>query len=186
MKKRLIILFLLSILLNFQNRAQTKWGYKLGFGLANVSYPALPNGGSAQNLFSYQIGIVNETSIGKDIAIQPAIIFCKKGSSAVNTTYPTHYLDVPINLIYKVNNDFQLGAGPVLSFLLINGSANSYKKFEVGANLMAGYKLGEESSLNLSYTFSLGSANETGTQAKNLLWSLSFVKFVDLSDLGRF
>ena len=186
MKKRLIILFLLSILLYFQGQAQTKWGYKLGLGLANISYPSLPNGGSGRNLFSYQIGIINETAIGKNMAIQPAIIFCKKGKSAVNATYPMHYLDVPINFIYKVSNDFQLGAGPVLSFLLINGSANSYKKFEVGANLMAGYKLGEESSLNLSYTFSLGSANETGIQAKNLLWSLSFVKFVDLSDLGRF
>jgi Outer membrane protein beta-barrel domain len=186
MKKRSVILFFLSTILIFQSQAQLKWGYKLGFGLANVSYPLLPNGGRALNLFSYQIGIVNETMIGKSMTIQPAIIFCKKGSSAVNATYPTHYLDVPVNFIYKVNKNFQLGTGPVLSFLLINDTSKSYKKMEIGGCIIAGYILDEDSSLNLSYTFSLDRANELGTPAKNLLWSFSFVKFVDLSDLGRF
>lgn len=186
MKKCSIVLSILINFLCFPIQAQTKWGYKLGIGLANNSFPLSPNGGSSLNLFSYQVGIVNETNIGKNIAIQPAIIFCKKGHSAVNATYPTHYLDVPINFTYKINDSFQLGAGPVMSFLLANSSGSAYKKLELGANFMAGCKLGEESFLNLSYTFSLGRANETGAPIKNLLWSFSFVKFVDLSDLGRF
>jgi hypothetical protein len=175
MKKRFTILFFLSILLNLQSKAQFRWGYKAGIGLASVrsstySYSTY----STTNIFSYQVGLTAETPIkGEDIVLQPALLYCKKGT----ITSPKAYLDLPLNVIFKTTSQFQFGVGPVISFLVYD-KEGSNKFIDLGGNVLLGYNLTEVSSLNFNYTFGLVNAvDRPYSTDKNVVYSVSLVQF---------
>ncbi|MEA5457743.1 hypothetical protein VB796_01760 [Arcicella sp. LKC2W] len=177
MKKHFIILFFLSVFLHFQSQAQLKWGYKVGLGLsyinsANVGYA----GGSTTSAFSYQGGIVAETPLkGENLVFQPALLYCKKGDAVYTKTY----LDIPLNVIFKTTSNFQFGAGPVISFLLAD-KVGTNKSIDLGGNLLLGYNLTENSSLNFNYTFSLANAVKSDFYTnKNAVFSVSLVQFLE-------
>jgi hypothetical protein len=179
MKNHFIILFFLSVFLHFQSQAQLKWGYKVGLGFANNSF----NGSSANanNLFSYHVGIINETPIDEKFAIQPSVYYIKKGYAETFVSFPAHYIDAPVLLTYKPSSTFQLGVGPVFSFLL-SSSLIKYKSFDLGANLSAAYYASDRTSLSLNYSFSLGNASDTPTNIKHKVINFSIIRFVDLSE----
>jgi Outer membrane protein beta-barrel domain len=180
MKKRFIILFFISILLHFQSLAQVKWGYKVGLGSAINSF----NGSTttAKSLLSYHLGIVNETSIDEKFAIQPSVFYIKKGYAEAFTSFPIHYIEAPVLLTYKPSPNYQLGIGPVFSFLLSSYFTRT-KNFDFGANISGAYYASERTALSLNYTFSLGNINESGSDVRNRVINFSIIRFVDLSDL---
>jgi hypothetical protein len=182
MKKPYVILFFLSIVLHFQSQAQLKWGYRVGLGLANNSYQYLNNNPyTAKTLLSYHFGVVNETPINKKLAIQPSIYYIKKGH-AQTISYPLHYIDAPVLLTYKPSSTFQVGIGPVFSFLVGSYTSN-YNSFDFGATLSGVYYASDRTALSLNYTFSLGDINESTLDVRNRVINFSIIRFVDLSDL---
>ncbi len=180
MKKHFTILFFLSIILHFQSQAQLKWGYRVGLGSAINSF----NGSitTSKSLLSYHLGIVNETPIAEKFAIQPSVLYIKKGYAGAFTSYPIHYIEAPVLLTYKPSTTFQLGIGPVFSFLLSSFSTRT-KNFDFGANISGAYYASERTALSLNYTFSLGSINESGSDMRNRVINFSIIRFVDLSGL---
>lgn len=179
MKKRFIILFFLSVLTCFQTQAQVKWGYRVGVGSAINSFNG--NTTTAKSLLSYHVGVVNETPIDEKFAIQPSVFYIKKGYAEAFTSFPIHYIEAPILLTYKTSTTFQLGVGPVFSFLLSSYSTRT-NKFDFGANISGAYYASDRTVLSLNYTFSLGNINESTLDVRNRVINFSIIRFVDLSE----
>jgi hypothetical protein len=173
MKKRFTILFFLSILFGFHSQAQLRLGYKVGIGLADIINYSNTTGTNT-TMFSYQLGIVAETPLkGEDFVLQPALIYCKKGS----VNYPKAYLDLPLNFVFKTTSQFQFGIGPVISFLLYD-KVGTNKFIDFGGNVLLGYNLTEVSSLNFNYTVSLGNVVRSPYYTnKNVVYGVSLVQF---------
>ena len=150
MKKRLIILFLLSILLYFQGQAQLKWGYKVGI---NNSGNIKTSNFNFSNRFGLQAGIFAETELFKSIYLQPAVQLDYVGYGIENSSYTKLGLSLNPNLVYKINN-FQIGLGP--KFIAFLGSTpyplSSDEKTGFGGNVFLGYNLNEKVSIQLSYS----------------------------------
>ena len=181
MKKRFTILFYLSILLTFQSQAQLKWGYKVGLGLsdisrANTSYGVSGGSSNSKSAFSYQGGIVAETPLkGENLVLQSVLLYCKKGDAV----YSKAYLDLPLNVIVKTTSNIQFGVGPVISFLL-SDKVGTNKFIDLGGNILLGYNLTENSSLNFNYTFSLFNAAKSDYYSdKNIVFGVSLVQFLE-------
>lgn len=119
----LVLIFLISI---SNVSAQSSARLVAGVNLANVS--VTPDGriNKANELTSFQVGIIADAHVGSIIYLQPGILFTGKGSKVEsgdpNSSYyykataNPYYIEVPFNLIFKLpasgGNHIFLGAGP--------------------------------------------------------------------------
>lgn len=141
MKK--IVLFSCLVVFAMGVNAQVKFGLKAGLNLANQKYTSSGITISGDSKVGFQAGVILEAG-SQDFVFQPGLLFSQKGmkmtqnSSTAELTL--NYLDVPLNLVYKVNvgedTKVLLQAGPVISFGLSGkgtvGSQESDIKFGSG------------------------------------------------------
>jgi len=100
---------------------------RVGLNLANVS--VTPNGrvNDANQLTSFQIGVIGNVKLGRSfLSLQPGLLYTGKGSKIqkgtagqagyYKQTFNPMYLEVPLNLLFKAPigaaNRFFIGAGP--------------------------------------------------------------------------
>jgi hypothetical protein len=155
--------------------------YKIEEGSQNVKW----NGSRV----GFQVGGVAQIGIAENFAIQPELLFMMKGVNKmdveelgdVKLNIKTFTIDMPITFIYRTNGFFG-GIGPNLSFGLsskmkvdgnddveydlydkdADGEASifSQKRFEAGANILAGYKLKNGLSFSLNFVKGLTNLSE--------------------------
>ncbi len=137
----------------------------------------------------FQVGGVAQIGIAENFALQPELLFMMKGVNKmdvnelgdVKLNIKTFTIDMPITFIYRTNGFFG-GIGPNLSFgvsskMTVDGNDDveydlykrsddageevlfSQKRFEVGANVLAGYKL--KNGLAFSLNFVQGLTNNS-------------------------
>lgn len=133
----------------------------------------------------FQVGGVAQIGIAENFAIQPELLFMMKGANdiepeglgSIKVNIKTFTIDMPITFVYR-DKGFFGGIGPNLSFgvsskLKVDGSDEEYdlyeddndayifsqKRFEVGANILAGYKL--KNGLAFSLNFVKGLTNSS-------------------------
>lgn len=155
--------------------------YKIEEGSQNVKW----NGSRV----GFQVGGVAQIGIAENFAIQPELLFMMKGVNKmdveelgdVKLNIKTFTIDMPITFIYRTNGFFG-GIGPNLSFGLsskmkVDGNDDveydlyeknsdgeevifSQKRFEAGANILAGYKLKNGLSFSLNFVKGLTNLSE--------------------------
>jgi len=152
--------------------------YKIEEGSQNVKW----NGSRV----GFQVGGVAQIGIAENFALQPELLFMMKGVNKmdveelgdVKLNIKTFTIDMPITFIYRTKGFFG-GIGPNLSFgvsskMTVDGNDDveydlydkdadgevmifSQKRFEAGANILAGYKL--KNGLTFSLNFVKGLTN---------------------------
>jgi len=132
---------------------------------------------STKTINQYHIGITYKFGIGKNWAIQPAIIYNVKGASMTELTgvsdinFNTGYIEVPVQIQGGVHLGSLLRvyglAEPFLGYAVTNkisygsesenGWDNVKNRFEIGAALGAGVEILKHFQVNLKYYWNFGS-----------------------------
>jgi hypothetical protein len=128
----------------------------------------------------FNAGLNAEIPVGIDFYLQPGLLFSTKGAKAdvgdgqINLSY----LELPVNFIYKPElgeGRMVLGFGPYAAYA-INGKTknpdsdiefgdqpNELKRFDAGANLLAGYEFSNRLSFQLNAGLGLLRLNNRDT-----------------------
>lgn len=100
---------------------------RAGINLANISTTTNGRVNEANQLTSFQVGIIGDISLGtKVLSLQPGILYTGKGSKIqegsvgqagyYKQTFNPRYIEVPLNLVFKLlvgsSSRFFVGAGP--------------------------------------------------------------------------
>lgn len=184
-----IVLFALTI------NAQVKFGLKAGLNIANQKFTSSGITISGDSKIGFMAGAFLEAG-SPNFVFQPGVLFSQKGmkmSQGGSTAKLTlNYLDVPLNLVYKINasEDVKvlLLAGPTISFGLSGkgkigseetdikfGSGNDadYKSMDLGLSIGGGIEV-SSFQLGLNYTFGLSNtSNDSNITAKNNVLTFS-------------
>ncbi|WP_338768984.1 porin family protein [Bernardetia sp. ABR2-2B] len=107
--------------------AQVQFGVKAGLNINNIGIISEDDESDTKMLFRYHVGATTNYDINEALSLQPSLLFSIKGfslnesekdefSEFTQKGYASlYYLEVPINLAYKINN-FQIYAGPYTAF----------------------------------------------------------------------
>jgi hypothetical protein len=128
MKKMKFIVAAMAIVSSTLVHAQNAQ-IKAGVNLANVSVNDNGRVDKANQLTSFQVGIIGDFSlVPKVLSLQPGILYTGKGSKVekgtegsnafYKQTFNPQYIEVPVNLVFKapigLSSKFFVGAGPYL------------------------------------------------------------------------
>ncbi len=169
--------------------AQTSFGIKAGPNMSFLRYKVEADGEKYTwdgSRLGFQVGGVAQIGIAENFAIQPELLFAMKGGNDVRPEgladetidFKLMTIDLPINFIYRTNGFFG-GFGPNLQYglkstakesangdeeydMFDKGVSNVFhqKRFEVGVNILAGYKL--QNGVAFSLNFAKGLTNSSG------------------------
>lgn len=148
MKK--IILIMSVFAFGFTNAQEMKLGVKAGGGFTTIVGGEL-SGGSQ---FGYHVGALAEFTLSEKFALQPELLFSKKGASftffGIDQKTNLTYVDIPIMAKFYVMEGLSIEAGPQIGFLMSAKSKydgetidikDDLKSLDYGLNIGAGYKL---------------------------------------------
>lgn len=117
------------LLIGFTSNAQ-RGQIRGGINLANVSVTESGRVDEANQLTSFQVGILTDIRLGSSfLSLQPGILYTGKGSKVqrgtsgqagyFKQTFNPRYLEVPLNVLFKApigsTSRFFVGAGPYLA-----------------------------------------------------------------------
>ena len=102
--------------------AQTVLGAKAGLNLSNLS---IENAGDDNLVAGFHGGLFANMPLSKDFSVQPELLFSQKGTkwSMENSLVDTdvilklNYVEVPVNLVYNLAEDFDFQFGPYVGIL---------------------------------------------------------------------
>jgi len=167
--KKIILTTLIAVLAMVSVNAQATFGIKAGVNFASILNE---NISGVKGRTSFNAGIVAEIETSSSTAFQAEIVYSGQGFSykggnipgvgeALKDTYKLNYLNIPMVFKYYVNDEFSIGVGPQVGFLLSAKTdvgdikvddyftAASFDilfdlayKFDNGFNLSARYNLG--------------------------------------------
>ena len=147
---------------------------KTTFGIrAGVNFQNLNGKDEAGDKFDYKLktgfnaGVNAEIPVGIDFYLQPGLLFSTKGAKAnvgdgkINLSY----LELPVNFVYKPElgeGRMVLGFGPYAAYAIggktkdpdsdieFGDQPDEWKRFDAGANLLAGYEFSNKLSFQLN------------------------------------
>jgi hypothetical protein len=173
--------------------AQTTFGIKAGGNMSFLKYKVESESQKYTwdgSRVGFQVGGVAQIGIAENFAVQTELLFLMKGAKDlvpegledVKINTQTFAIDLPITFIYRANGFFG-GFGPNLSYgvsskLKVDGSDTEYdlystkneavffsqKRFEAGANILAGYKLRSGLAFSLNYVQGLTNASNANKE----------------------
>lgn len=165
----------------------TTFGLRAGVNMQNINgKDAINNKLENKLIIGYNAGVNAEIPIANDYYLQPGILFSTKGAK-LNNNYGTiklSYLEVPVNFVYKPmfgTSRILIGFGPYVGFAVggrykpntgsnqkvtfkntvsVTDPAGVYiKRFDAGANFLAGYELSSRISAQLNAQLGLLKTN---------------------------
>lgn len=185
-------------------------GIRAGANLSNFSGEDIQD---FDNGIGYHAGVFIPIGLSAKVSIEPALLLSVKGAKySEREAYPIspttelseeftadiklHYIDVPINLVYRLDKHFFLAAGPSLSFLAkkkgvfiskecINGECTGmreesddfldFRGLDIGLNAALGFNFGEKLVLSAGYQSGLLtlSKDEDDDKVFNRSWMFS-------------
>ena len=134
MKKKLMTL-LLALLACMSASAQVQFGAKVGLDLTNFWGKEANHG----ILLNYQGGLLLEYKLNTHFGIAPEIVFAAQGGKghkvtqyneygsleAIDLTYHTNYINVPVMFKYYTAPDFSIDFGPQVGFNVYSKSTGA-------------------------------------------------------------
>jgi hypothetical protein len=157
----------------------TGFGVRAGFNLQNINgRDASDNKLQNKLVPRFNAGVYAELPLADEFFIQPNILFATKGTKfkGSNTILNLSYIEVPVHLLFKPvlgGGKLLLGFGPYAAYAVSgklkpeNGNlrsitfkkeisvaqalnGNYYRPFDAGANLLVGYELSSNLSIQLN------------------------------------
>ncbi|MCR6719108.1 MAG: PorT family protein [Chitinophagaceae bacterium] len=170
----------LAISLLFANamNAQTTFGVRAGVNFQNLN-GKYPDGDKRMGKLrtGFNAGVNAEIPVGDGFYLQPGLLYSLKGAKAKGVELPfdvsLSYLEVPINFIYKPDlgqGRMLLGFGPYVAYAVggkyeigntdtdieFGSEPGELKRFDAGANFLAGYEFANNFSFQLNAQLGLG------------------------------
>jgi len=197
MKTKLVSVTVLAFFVTVNSFAQSN----ITFGVrAGVNFQNLTGKDETGDKFSnklipgFNVGGNVEIPVATDFYLQPGLLFSTKGAKDKNSDFKTHlsYLEIPVNFLYKPvlgDGKLLLGFGPYAAFGVggkYKGDGNStsvefgsdpdqVKRFDAGANLLAGYEFSNKLSFQLNAGLGLVNlANRAPGDSKSSLKNTGF------------
>lgn len=186
MRTRILSFLLIILLPGMVASAQSiKPGLVAGVNFQNINGKN-QTGGKLENdlLTGYHFGVNVFIPLAPEIGFQPGVLYSSKGAVFTQnpeSTYRINYLEVPLNILYRGqlgNNFILLGLGPYAAFgvggnLIVGDLKTSLefdndiaiwnptvvRRFDAGANIFAGYELGNGLLLQLNAQLGLVKIN---------------------------
>ncbi len=185
MKKYVFLVAVALFFVTMPSQAFLKWGLKAGMNVSSISSDVKEN---FDNYTGFQVGPITEFTIPLvGLGFDAALLYSQRGFKADDTTTKLDYLEIPVNLKYKLTILDILGAyatvGPYFSYK-ISGSdrADDWKDYQTGLNFGAGaeilgkLQIGANYQLGLSDDFKWEDAGKDYS-VKNSTWTISLAYF---------
>lgn len=177
--KTIKVSFVLAISLLLANaiNAQTTFGIRAGVNFQNLNGKESDGDKVMGKLRTgFNAGVNAEIPVGDGFYLQPGLLYSLKGAKEKAGELPSvsiSYLEVPINFIYKPDlgqGRMLLGFGPYVAYALggkyeignsetdieFGSEPGELKRFDAGANLLAGYEFANNFSFQLNAQLGLG------------------------------
>lgn len=196
MKK--ILLLLTFVATTIAVNAQTRFGVKAGLNVSTMSMDNGSYGVDNKMIPGFHIGVVADRGLGGNLYLQPGLLLSTKGAKYEmndnEVKYKTTYLELPINLGYKVavsKLNLLFAGGPYFAYAIAgnirthglknninwgSGTGKDLKPFEVGLNLSAGVEI-QKIQLSLQYGFGFNNiaANSGTSRNSGLAISAAYI-----------
>ena len=184
-----VLIIMVTLAIGAQSQSGTNYGLRAGVNLQNINGKNAAGDGLEYRITpGFNIGVNAEIPVAQDYFIQPGVLFTTKGAieKTSDSKFRISYVEVPVNFLYKPmlgTGKLLIGFGPYAAFGVeakykpetgndvdikfrntISAteavSGNSYiKRFDAGANLLAGYELSNTLSLQLNAQLGLVKIN---------------------------
>ncbi|MBA2746108.1 MAG: PorT family protein [Flavisolibacter sp.] len=162
-------------------------GIRAGVNFQNINGKDM-SGNDLKNdmMTGFHAGLTADLPLGPSFVLQPGVLYSLKGAEIMNDTkIKLSYIEVPLNFIYKPalgTGSLLLGAGPYVAFGIngkmdgpgsnstdveftsdfdANNTAPQFKRFDAGANLLAGYEFLNKLSFQINAQLGLAEINPT-------------------------
>lgn len=201
MKKTALTLITI-IAITATTSAQIRFGIKGGLNLANQSVKYFIAGASSplspDIRVGFHAGVLLDVPLSKHISIQPNLLFSQKGfklSSNTTGTFHTgtyNYIELPVNVIYHINEKFSIGAGPYLGYALSGTQSSGFlsvdipfgsgqgRRLDFGLNALIGYEIIDGLVISSNYSLGLANISDDGSSpVKNNVIGVSLTKFFE-------
>ena len=175
-----MVLFVTAVTAQSKKESKSlTWGIRAGFNLQNINGRDLLDNKLENKLVPrFHAGVNAELSLADDFYVQPGLLFSTKGTKfkGSNSVLNLSYIEVPLNFLYKPvlgNGKLLLGVGPYFAFgiggklkptngndasvvfenevdVLQISSGRYYRGFDAGGNLLFGYEVNNNLSVQLN------------------------------------
>ena len=202
MKTKILLAIVITTIFSTTIFAQSKttFGIRGGVNFQNLNGKDMDGDKLENDLKTgFNAGINAEIPVGIDFYLQPGLLFSTKGAkneiANVEVKRNLSYLEIPINFLYKPalgDGRMTLGFGPYAAFAVAgtfkaaNNSTDiefgneigETKRFDAGANLLAGYEFNNRISFQLNAGLGLVNMynrpdNDNNTSVTNTGFGLS-------------
>ena len=166
---KIVTLLSLTILLSNAISAQTTFGFRAGVNFQNLNGRDAGDDKIMGKLRTgFNAGVNAEIPVGVDFYLQPGVLFSLKGAKQKDVPETSlSYIEIPVNFIYKPalgTGRMLLGFGPyagiavdgktkiggIESDIEFGSDPGNMKRFDAGANLLAGYEFSNKLSFQLN------------------------------------
>lgn len=127
------------------NAQVTEWGLKAGLNLSNMS---IDDANDKTLRTGFHAGTFVKMPFTDVLAIQPEFLYTTKGVTnsfsnivaAGETNFNLNYIEIPVNLVYNLSEDFEFHLGPYVAYLAnVNVDANTeildFINIDTGGNI---------------------------------------------------
>ncbi|HMO31733.1 MAG TPA: porin family protein [Lacibacter sp.] len=156
--------------------AQNKIGFKAGLNLSEARTNDAEENKELVPRTSLHVGLVGDFSLGKNLSLQPQLLFSGRGTRENHEDHKDIYafnsLELPINLVYHSagkSGSFFIGGGPSIGYNLsgkawetdepdektkieFGSDAGKIRRADLGFNALAGYQLNSGLFFSVNYT----------------------------------
>jgi hypothetical protein len=167
MKKTILIAVFSIITFNLLTAQNAKFGFTAGALMSNYTSKVDGESETEKSVTGITVGALLDIAAGKSFSFQPGLNFVQKGTKAEEGSEKVkiivNSIEVPLNLLYNSQGNsgtFFIGAGPSFAFALSgkikyddgttseeedidfgNSDEDFMKGLDIGANILAGYRL---------------------------------------------
>jgi hypothetical protein len=197
MKTKTLVIAVSSVLFSTAICAQTAttFGIRAGVNFQNLTGKDFNDDKLENDLKAgFHAGVNAEIPVGIDFYVQPGLLFSTKGAkseisgptngSTLDVKTNISYLELPVNFVYKPElgqGRMILGFGPYAAYALggkyevgdleedleFGDQPTEMKRFDAGANLLAGYEFANKLSVQLNAGLGLIRLNNRADDDKN-------------------
>lgn len=171
------------------------FGVKVGVNNSSANFAGNPTVSSISSVVGINFGVFTNISLGKKFAFQPELLYSMQGFDYIfddiymrsDVKTRLNYINVPLNIQFKVIKKGYIAAGPQIDFLTgakgdyttrmkYSGSIssgenidlkNSYSSTVLGVNIGAGYSITRDIFADIRYCRTLNGANKDNTIDSN-------------------
>jgi long-subunit fatty acid transport protein len=194
--KKIVLLIISFFAISTNVDAQIRFGGTGGLTLVSqsITNTAGVSPSTKGKLIASNVGFLMEAPFANKFAIQAGLSYNPKGVKttlgSTESNISLDYLEIPINVFYKVTDKFSVGAGPYVAYALGGGSVvngkdvavkfgtGENKRLDFGVGFTAGYEVAKGSIISLNYSLGLiDISDNSNVSIKNRGIGISYIFF---------